>query len=189
MSAGFAPGAPATAAVSAPAARDALGEEVLAHLELQIASARRLLAAILAQGAAIRDRAVERVLGCMGDIKGEMDLRGRLEEARADLLTRAGARLGVTPAGVTLEGLASLMGPADAAGARERSAELRGLLGEIAREHGINRALMRQELAFLDHLVRMIGHEPQAGYRPGGAGSDAAAGTEPAAHRVFDLQA
>ena len=183
MSAGFVAGAPAAASVPAPPARDPLGEEVLAHLELQIASARRLLAAILAQGAAIRDRAVERVLGCMGDIKGEMDLRGRLEEARADLLTRAGARLGVTPAGVTLEGLASLMGPADAAGARERSAELRGLLGEIAREHGINRALMRQELSFLDHLVRLIGQEPDAGYRPGG--TEAPVST----HRVVDAQA
>ena len=189
MSAPFAAGAPATVPASTAPARDPLGEEVLAHLELQIASARRLLAAILAQGAAIRDRAVERVLGCMGDIKGEMDLRGRLEEARADLLTRAGARLGVTPAGVTLEGLASLMGPADATGARERSAELRGLLGEIAREHGINRALMRQELAFLDHLVRMLGREPEAGYRRGGSSEGGQNRDESAPYRVLDLQA
>ncbi|MDP8943022.1 MAG: flagellar export chaperone FlgN [Actinomycetota bacterium] len=189
MSAPFASGAPGAVAVAAPLAREPLSEEVLAHLELQLASARRLLAAILAQGAAIRDRAVDRVLGCMGDIKGEMELRGRLEDSRGDLLARAGARLGVAPAGVTLEGLASLMGPAEAAGARERSAELRGLLAEIAREHGVNRALMRQELAFLDHLVRMIGEQPRAGYRPGGGAAEAPTGPEPAVHRVFDLQA
>src|SRR3954447_2029661 len=62
------------------------------------------------------------------------------------------------------------MAPLEAATARERSAELRGLLEEITREHGVNRALMRQELAFLDHLMRLVGQEPQAGYRrPRGA--------------------
>ena len=61
-------------------------------------------------------------------------------------------------------------------------ASARRLLAEIAREHGINRALMRQELAFLDHLVRLIGHEPETGYRPGG--------NEPApTYRVVDAQA
>jgi hypothetical protein len=45
--------------------------------------------------------------------------------------------------------------------ARERSAELRGLLAEIAREHGINRALMRQELAFLSHLTRLVGNDAE----------------------------
>jgi carbon storage regulator len=58
---------------------------------------------------------------------------------------------------VTLEALTQLMSPREADLARARSAELRGLLAEIAREHGITRALMRQELAFLDHLTRMIG--------------------------------
>ncbi|MEN3279641.1 MAG: hypothetical protein V7607_781, partial [Solirubrobacteraceae bacterium] len=74
--------------------------------------------------------------------------------------------------------------------ARARSAELRGLLAEIARVHGINRALMRQEMAFLDHLTRMIGQEPQTGYRPPAPGAGPA-GPRPAAtrHRVLDLQA
>ena len=60
---------------------------------------------------------------------------------------------------------------------------LRGLLAEIAREHGINRALMRQELSFLDHLVRLIGHEPEPGYSPDGGGEPAVA------PRIFDTQA
>ena len=61
------------------------------------------------------------------------------------------------------------MAPAEAELARARSAELRGLLAEIAREHGVNRALMRQELAFLDHLTRLIGAEPPDGLPPAGA--------------------
>ena len=95
--------------------------------------------------------------------------RGALEQERAPLLQRAGAALGVAPTTVTLERLCALVTPGAAKAAMERSAELRGLLSEIAREHGINRALMRQELTFLSHLTRLIGQEPEAGYaRPGG---------------------
>jgi hypothetical protein len=70
----------------------------------------------------------------------------------------------------------------------ERSAELRGLLGEIAREHGINRALMRQELTFLSHLTRLIGNEPEPGYRPPGSGQNSGPATPPT-YRALDLQA
>jgi hypothetical protein len=161
-----------------------LSAGVLAHLEVQIASARRLLASILAQGAAIRSRDVEAVLGHLASVKTEMGLRGELEEQRTNLLVRAGIALGVPAPQVTLDAMTTLMPANEAARARQRSAELRGLLGEIAREHGINRALMRQELAFLDHLVRLIGQEPETGYRPGGNGQDPSA-----AYRVVDAQA
>ena len=97
-------------------------------------------------------------------------------------MASAGVALGVPAPNVTLEAMTTLMGAAEANLARQRSAELRGLLAEIAREHGINRALMRQELAFLDHLVRLIGQEPDGGYGP--AGSD-----QPPTHRVVDAQA
>ena len=70
----------------------------------------------------------------------------------------------------------------------ERSAELRGLLAEIAREHGINRALMRQELTFLSHLTRLIGNEAEPGYRPPGA-NPAPGPTAPPVYRALDLQA
>jgi len=74
--------------------------------------------------------------------------------------------------------------------ARERSSELRGLLAEIAREHGINRALMRQELAFLSHLTRLVGNEAEGGYTPAGTadGARGLAGT-PSSHHVLDLRA
>jgi hypothetical protein len=166
-----------------------LEAELLAHLDTQIASAKRLLATILEQGAAIRARDVETVLGKLAEIQTEMGRRGRLEQDRTALLQRAGQALGVGPAAVTLERMCTLITPAAAQSAHERSAELRGLLAEIAREHGINRALMRQEMAFLDHLTRLIGHEPQAGYRPPASGGARPPRTAPARHRVLDLQA
>jgi len=161
----------------------AFDRDVLAHLEEQIGSARRLLGTILSQGSAIRERDVETVLARLGDIKVEMELRSHLERERTDLLVRAGTQLGVPAAAVTLEAMTSMMSPGAAERARERSAELRGLLDEVAREHGINRALMRQELAFLDHLVRTLGQQPDAGYRPTGPA------TLPTSHHVLNLQA
>jgi hypothetical protein len=159
------------------------GREVLTHLDDQIASARRLLGTILAQGEDIRAQRVDGVIERLAEIKTEMGMRERLERERTDLLTRAGMELGLPAAAVTLDALADLMSPVEAEAARGRSAELRGLLDEVVREHGINRALMRQELAFLDHLVRLIGDEPDDGYRPD---SGPRARTN---HRVLDLQA
>jgi hypothetical protein len=159
-----------------------LSAAVLAHLDDQIGSARRLYASILAQGKAIRARDVEGVVGRLSDVKTEMSLRSTLEEERTDLLVRAGVALGVPAPSVTLEAMTTLMPANEAARARQRSAELRGLLAEIAREHGINRALMRQEMAFLDHLVRLIGQEPETGYGPAGGDSSPT-------HRVVDAQA
>jgi hypothetical protein len=159
-----------------------LSSDVLRHLDTQLTSARRLLDLILRQGQAIRERDVEAVLLRLSEIKTEMALRERLEQERAAVIERAASTLGVTPAGVTLEALTALMPGAEAEAARGRSAELRGLLAEIAREHGINRALMRQELAFLDHLVRLIGQDSPTGYAP--VNGDAAGG-----HRVLDLSA
>jgi hypothetical protein len=168
-----------------------LEAELLAHLDVQIASARTLLRLVLGQGSAIRARDVERVLERLSEIQAEMARRGMLEQDRAGLLQRAGAALGVPAAHVTLERLCALVTPGAATAARDRSAELRGLLGEIAREHGINRALMRQELAFLAHLTRLVGQDAEPGYRPG-AGTDAApsaAAGAPGYHRILDLQA
>jgi hypothetical protein len=178
-----------TALVAAPPAE--LGTAVLGHFADQLGSSRRLLDAVLRQGAATRRQDVEAVLACLTEIQGEMDRRGKLEAERAQLLIRAAGMLALQPHEVTLEGLVSLMEPADAQLARERSAELRGLLSEIQREHVVNRALMRQELAFLDHLVRLVGAEEEPGYRPpgvGGGGRDLS--QSPArAHRLLDLEA
>jgi hypothetical protein len=165
-----------------------LEAELLAHLDVQVASAQRLLGLVLAQGTAIRARDVEAVLARLADIQGEMARRGGLENDRANLLQRAGAALGTPAAHVTLERLCALVTPGAAQAARERSAQLRGLLAEIAREHGINRALMRQELAFLSHLTRLIGQDAEGGYRPAGAPPQAGS-PDPSRLRALDLKA
>ncbi len=162
-----------------------LEAELLAHLDAQLGSARRLLSLVLEQGKAIRVRDVDAVLGKLTEVQTEMGRRGTLEQDRAGLLQRAGMSLGVPATEVTLERLCALVSPGAATAARDRSAELRGLLAEIAREHGINRALMRQELAFLSHLTRLIGRETEPGYQATGG----SAGPAPASHHVLDLQA
>ena len=162
--------------------------ELLVHLDRQIVSARRLLGFVLAQGTAIRARDVEAVLARLAEVQSEMVGRTQLETERTGLLQRAGIALGVPATTVTLERLCSLITPNAATAAMQRSAELRGLLAEIAREHGINRALMRQELTFLSHLTRLIGQEAEPGYSPPNAGRHNAA-SAPSVYRALDLQA
>jgi hypothetical protein len=168
-----------------------LEAELLVHLDAQINSARTLLSLVLEQGKAIRARDVDAVLARLTAIQTEMGRRGALEQDRAALLQRAGAALGLPATAVTLERLCQLVTPSAAAAAMERSAELRGLLAEIAREHGINRALMRQELAFLSHLTRLIGQEAEPGYSPpmGSHPPRNNAAPAPSAYRALDLQA
>ena len=165
-----------------------LGPALVAHLDDQLASTGRLLQLVMAQAAAIRERDVDTVLGAIAEIQSEMDRRAGLERVRGELLARAGANLGVPAHVITLDAICSLVTPADAAAARERSAELRGMLAEVGRQHQANRILMRQELAFLEHLTRLLGGEEHGGYAPPGAGAPAhpAAGNP---HRVLDLQA
>ena len=164
--------------------------DVLAHLDAQIGSAEHLLELILQQGRAIRARDVDAVLNRLTAIQAEVERRNQLEAARSDLLNRAGRALGAPPTTVTLKQLASIMPAADGAEALARSAQLQGLLSEVAREHGINRALMRQELTFLAHLTRLLGGEPEGGYRPPSAPPAASAPARPAQpHQLLDLQA
>ncbi len=143
-------------------ARDpGLAAAVERHLDLQLESGRRLLELVLRQGAAIRERDTEAVLARLAEIKTEMAAREGLERERSALIDAAAARLGIGAEGVSLAALGALMSADEAEAVEAQSAELRGLLAEIAREHGINRALMRQELTFLDHLIRLVG-EPDA---------------------------
>jgi hypothetical protein len=162
---------------------------LLAHLDAQIASARKLLQHVLEQGAAIRERDAETVLVRMTEIQAEMGRRATLEINRTSLLQEAGSALARPAHEVTLEALCTLVSPGAGELARQRSAELRGLLAEIAREHGINRALMRQELAFLSHLTRLMGGEPEGAYGPPAGAAASARQAGAAAYRVVNLQA
>jgi hypothetical protein len=181
----------------APQPSTAFGADVLRHLDAQLESARRLLDCVLRQGAAIRAREVDVVLACLAAVQAEMDRRGALERDRATILQRAAATLGCPAHAVTLDALASLMGQHEGLAAKGRSAELRGLLAEVQREHTVNRALMRQELAFLAHLTHMLGVDGEdVGYRPPAEpGATMRATLDPAAasplrvRRVLDLEA
>jgi hypothetical protein len=143
-----------------------VNELLLEHLERQLASARRLLQIVLAQGEAIRDQDVESVLARLGDVQAEMVKRVQLERERDVLLAQAAGGLGMRPDAVTFDALLAGMGAHEADRARQISAELRGTLTEVSRVHGQNRILIRQELSFLDHLMRVLSGMPQAGYSP-----------------------
>ncbi len=175
-----------TAALPAQQGDALLTADVLAHLDVQLAAARRLLGVVLEQGAAIRSRDVRSVVALTGILQAELQRRGLLEDERTRLLERAGARLGVSAGAVTLSLLETLMEPEAARDARARSSELRGLLEEIQREHRCNRALMHQELAFLDHLLRLAGAGGDLGYDS--AGDRPAAAAVSGSHRVLDLE-
>lgn len=181
-----------SALATMPATDPRLAGDVLAHLEAQLASAQRLLQSVLAQGVAIRTQDVDGVVRQVALFQAELERRARLEEDRARLLARAGAQLGTAPTAVTLTQLTALMAPQDAQLATERSAELQGLLAELTREHTCNQALMRQELSFLDHLLRLV--DPAApgdagGYTAGGTRSNAPTAPPRPSLRALDLQA
>ena len=141
---------------------------VVSHLERQLASARRLLGVVLAQNEAIRAQDVEGVLARLADVQAELSVRGVLESERDAILHETGLRLGLDPREVDLDGVLAGSPPAESLRARELSAELRGVLGEVGRIHDQNRVLIRQELSFLGHLMRVLAGAPQAGYSPTG---------------------
>lgn len=161
--------------------------EVIAHLDAQLVAARRLLGVVLEQGAAIRNRDVRSVVQLTGLLQAELHRRRLLENERMLLLARAGVRLGSNPASITVGMLETVMHPESAQLAAARSAELRGLLEEIRREHYVNRALMSQELAFLDHLLKLAGLGGDESYNAGGDRL-ATTAADVTGHRVLDLE-
>ena len=168
---------------------DALVSEIVAHLDEQIVSARGLLAVVLEQGAAIRARDVQSVVRLAGILRGEMEQRALLEERRTVLLARCGARLGVQGHEVTLHALTHVMSDGQAQLATARSAELKGLLAELQREHRNNRALMQIELGFLDHLMGLLSLDGVSGYDPQGSSTSISRPRPQGALHVLDLRA
>ena len=178
--------------IASPQAQQAdavLSRDVLDHLEAQLLAGRRLLQVVLEQGAAIRRRDVQNVVRLAGLLQAEVQRRKLIDDERARLLERAGARLGVDAGSVSITLLADVMEPDAAAEARVRSAELRGLLDELQREHTCNRVLMNQELAFLDHLLRLADGDSRIGYDAAGDHRSATSSTTGGRRRVFDAEA
>jgi FlgN protein len=151
---------------------------ILDHMTRQLASSRRLLEIVLSQNAAIRRQDTEAVLASLSDVQAEMAYRAQLETEREVIFRNASTQHGVTADVLDLESLLVGMPAEEAAEARSLSAELVGLVREIGRIHEQNRVLLRQELAFLDHLMRAMSGTPQGGYTPTGwAGTRAAVNT------------
>ncbi len=73
--------------------------------------------------------------------------------------------------------------------ANARSAELRGLLHELQREHTCNRALMQIELGFLDHLMGMLALDGVNGYDTRGSSRSITRSRPHGALHVLDLHA
>jgi flagellar biosynthesis/type III secretory pathway chaperone len=144
------------------------------HLRTQVGSAQRLLQVLLAQRDSIRKQDVEGVLARLGDVQAELAVRERIERERDGLLRSVGSRLGVAPEALHLDDLLDGIAVTEAHEARSLSAELKGLLSEIADVHQQNRVLIRQELSFLDHLLRVLSGTPQAGYSASGGFASAA---------------
>ncbi|MGN6378753.1 MAG: flagellar protein FlgN [Gaiellales bacterium] len=144
---------------------------VTVHLERQLTSGRRLLQIVLAQHEAIRAQDVEAVMARLADVQQEMVKRIQLERERDQLLERAASSIGCSVEQVTLEDMLRFVPTGDAERAREMSAELRGVLDEVSRIHAQNRILIRQELSFLDHLLRVLSGTPEGGYAKGGTHS------------------
>jgi hypothetical protein len=172
-----------------PATEGDLGTQVLAHLDAQLASARGLLELVLEQGAAIRARDVHNVVRLSGLMRGALGAREILDEQRTRLLLRSGEQLGVTAEEVTLGRLSALMGPELAERAGALSAELRGLLHEIQREHATNRSLMQIELGFLDHLMGLLALDGVSGYDTRGSSTPITQPRPAGTVHVLDLHA
>lgn len=166
-----------------------LAADLLAHLAAQIGSAERLLEIVLAQGAAIRRRDVHEVVRLAAMLHGEMSRRQQIELDRSDLLARSGLRLGVPPEAVSISRLSAILPAQTAAQAVSRSAQLTGMLHELQREHLVNRALMKVELSFLDHLMKTLSLDANHVYDATGAGATSAHTDPTAGMRLLDLQA
>jgi hypothetical protein len=141
---------------------------LLEHLSRQLGSSRRMLEIVITQRDAIRRQDVETVLASLVEVQAEMGYRARLEQERDDLLAAVAGERGAAPDTLDLDDM--LVGhPAhECLQARTMSAELRGLIVEVGRIHDQNRILIRQELTFLAHLMRVLSGTPQGGYSPSG---------------------
>ena len=175
--------------IAAVSEYEILSGDVLAHLDAQVESAERLLEVVLQQGVAIRARDVHAVVRFAGLLHGEMSRRQTLEEQRSQLLARSGERLGVAAQDVTLALLCTLMAPAEAERANALSAELRGLLHELGREHASNRTLMQIELGFLDHLMGVLALDSAGAYNTQGSSTSITRSRPGGGLHILDLRA
>lgn len=165
------------------------GRELLIHLDEQQRSFERLQIALELQAQAIRERDVDGVLRQSGLIEVEGTFRGTVEARRQALLHRGAGLLGVDPATVTLTDLCQLVEGPEAREAQERSDRLVELLEDVRRLHDVNRALLRQEIVFLEHLLSLSGRSFPSTYSAPRGARRRSSETAEASLRALDLQA
>ncbi len=166
---------------------DDLSAELLEYLERELESARNLLKIVRGQSGAIREQGAPEVVRLAGDLQAELHRRELLDITRERLTEHAAQRLGVSPGAVTIAEIALLLEAEAGHVAVARTEQLVELLTEIQNEHEINRALMQQELAFLDHLLRLTGSA--GGYDSAGERVSKRKPTPLMRQSVFDLEA
>ena len=81
------------------------------------------------------------------------------------------------------------MDPIGAERALQCSAELRGLLHELQREHAGNRTMMQVELGFLDHLMGTLALDGVNGYDTRGSSTSITRSRPNGELHVLDLRA
>src|ERR1700733_9507044 len=91
-----------------------LPRDVLVHLSAQLDSARRMLAIVLEQATAIRQRAIPQIVQLASSLQSEMHRREVIEAERVKLLERAGVKLGIDAGDVSITMLAEFMDEASA---------------------------------------------------------------------------
>lgn len=132
-------------------------QQLLDHFQGQLASVRRLIAIMDAQENAIRAHDVEGVIESAYDLQAELGRRIELELQRKRLLCEAASKLGVVPEEVTLDMLLEGVEDEPAEHARMASRTLGELIAELTRRHQLNRDLLHQELAFVEHMLAALG--------------------------------
>ena len=143
--------------------------DLIDHLERQLESSRRLLGSCSPRATRSARQDVEAVLARLADVQAEMVNRARLERER-DALLRAG-RAPRSACAATSSTLEDLLVAAARQTRRSARASCRPSCGPARRGRPGARpepVLIRQELAFLDHLMRVLSGAPQGGYSPTG---------------------
>ena len=109
LDAGSRQGSDARSLVAEPHVDAVLTRDVLCAPGAQLESARRMLAIVLEQAAAIRQRASAADRAARHSLQSEMHRREVIEAERLQLLERAGVQLGVSASDVSITMLAELM--------------------------------------------------------------------------------
>ena len=158
--------------------------EVLVNLQAQVRTYRRLLDLSQAQVVALRDRDVQAVHAILQEIELTMIDRGVVDQGRTAILGRVATELGLPIEAVNVRVIQEHAGDASLAeGIGACSAELKELIGDLDVVVGKNKALLEQELAMIDHMVRGMTRGPRLPTYGNTGAQD-----EPARLKLLDMQ-